>query len=172
MVMIREIPQAERFKQQLRESLRCETQNSRAITIAKNQRVYHPGDQDEMVYFIESGKIKLLMLSPAGRECLLAIHTAGEIFGELCMAGLAARLETAIAMEETILKRIPCSMFFGRLTRDTLFEGFAQYLAVRIAEQHEIIANLVAVDSEQRLDKVLLHLARKFVRKVEHPHQT
>ena len=170
--MIREIPQAERFKQKLCESLRRDTQNSRAITIAKNQHVYHPGDRDEMVYFIESGQIKLLMLTPGGRECLLAIHTAGEIFGELCLAGLAARLETAIAMEESILKRIPCSLFLTWLTRDALFEGFVQYLTVRIAEQHEIIANLVAVDSEQRLDKVLLHLARKFVRKAEHPHRT
>ncbi len=27
-----------------------------------------------MVYFIESGQIKLLMLSSEGKECLLAIH--------------------------------------------------------------------------------------------------
>lgn len=32
-----------------------------------------------MVYFIESGQIKLLMLSSEGRECILAIHSA-EIF--------------------------------------------------------------------------------------------
>jgi CRP/FNR family transcriptional regulator, cyclic AMP receptor protein len=79
--MIQEIPQADRFKQQLRDSLRHETQNSRAITIAKHDQVYHSGDQDEMVYFIESGQIKLLMLSPEGRECPLAIHAAGDIFG-------------------------------------------------------------------------------------------
>jgi len=71
-----------------------------------------------MVYFIESGQIKLLMLSPGGKECLLAIHVAGDIFGELCLSGLGARLETAIAMEETIIKQIPCSNFFARLGRD------------------------------------------------------
>ena len=32
-----------------------------------------------MVYFIESGQIKLLMLSPEGKECLLAIYTSGDI---------------------------------------------------------------------------------------------
>jgi CRP/FNR family transcriptional regulator, cyclic AMP receptor protein len=163
--MIQEIPRSELFKQQLRDSLRHETRNSRAITIAKHDQVYHSGDQDEMVYFIESGQIKLLVLSPGGRECLLAIHTAGDIFGELCLARLAARLETATAMEETILKRIPCSRFFARLSRDALFEGFVQYLAVRIAEQQQIIANLVMVDSEQRLGKTLLQLARKLGKK-------
>jgi len=118
-----------------------------------------------MVYFIESGQIKLLMLSPGGKECLLAIHEAGDIFGELCLSGLGARLETAIAMEETVIKQIPCSNFFARLGRDALFEGFVRYLAVRVADQQQIIANLVTVDSEQRLGKTLLNLARTMGKK-------
>ena len=159
--MIQETPQSERFKQQLRDSLRQETQDSRAIKISKHDHVYTCGDHAETVYFIESGQIKLLMLSPEGKECLLAIHTAGDIFGELCLSRLGSRLETAIAMEETNLKQIPCSSFFARLRRDLLFEGFVQYLAARIAEQQQVIANLVTADSEQRLGKTLLHLARK-----------
>jgi len=163
--MIQETPQVDLFKQQMRESLRQETLNSRAVTIAKHDRVYTCGDNDELVYFIESGQIKLLMLSPRGKECLLAIHAAGDIFGELCLSGLGARLETAIAMEETVIKQILCSNFFARLGRDALFEGFVQYLAVRIADQQQVIANLVTVDSEQRLGKMLLQLARKLGKK-------
>ena len=97
--MIQETPQSDLFKQQMGESLRQETLHSSAITIRKNDNVYTCGDRDELVYFIESGQIKLLMLSPDGRECLLAIHSAGDIFGELCLSGLGARLETATAME-------------------------------------------------------------------------
>src|SRR5437667_4883408 len=118
-----------------------------------------------MVYFIESGQIKLLMLSADGKECLLAIHSAGDIFGELCLSGLGSRLETATAMKQTILKQIPCTQFFGRLHRDSLFEGFVRYLAVRIADQQQVIANLVTVDSEQRLGKTLLQLARTMGKK-------
>lgn len=159
--MIQETPHTERFKQQLRDSLRRETFNSRAIKIAKHDHVYTCGDRDGMVYFIESGQIKLLMLSPEGKECLLAIHTAGDIFGEMCLSGLSPRLETATAMEDTNLKQIPCSAFFARLRSDLLLEGFVQYLAVRIADQQQVIADLVTVDSEQRLGKTLLQLARK-----------
>ena len=36
-----------------------------------------------------------------------------------------------------------------------------QCLAVRIADQKQVIANLVMADSEQRLGKTLLQLARK-----------
>jgi CRP/FNR family transcriptional regulator, cyclic AMP receptor protein len=163
--MIQETPQADLFKQQMRESLRQETLNSTAVTIAKHDHVYTCGDNDELIYFIESGQIKLLMLSPGGKECLLAIHTVGDIFGELCLSGLGARLETAIAMEETVIKQILCSDFFARLGRDALFEGFVQYLAARIADQQQVIANLVTVDSEQRLGKTLLQLARKLGKK-------
>ena len=163
--MVQETLQADLFKQQMRDALRQETLNSRPVTIAKHDHVYTCGDNDEMVYFIESGQIKLLMVSPKGRECLLAVHTTGDIFGELCLSGLGARLETAIAMEETVIKQIPCSNFFARLSRDALFEGFAQYLAVRIADQQQVIANLMTVDSEQRLGKTLLRLVRTLGKK-------
>ena len=114
-----------------------------------------------MVYFIESGQIKLLMLSPEGKECLLAIHTAGDIFGELCLAGLRSRLEAAIAMKETVLKSIPGQAFLDCLDSDSLLEGFARHLATRISEQQRIIATLLTVDSEHRLGETLLLLARK-----------
>lgn len=163
--MIQEHPQIDLFKAQMRESLIQETLHSSSISFAKNEHVYTCGDNDELVYFIESGQIKLLMLSPDGHECLLAIHSAGDMFGELCLSGLGRRLETATVMEEANLKQIPCSKFFARLDRDKLFEGFVQYLAVRIADQQQVIADLVTVDSEQRLGKTLLRLARTLGKK-------
>ena len=163
--MIQLTPQADQFKKQLRESLLRETLHSRTVKIARHANIYTCGDQDEMVYFIESGQIKLLMLSSEGRECILAIHSEGDIFGELCLSGLGARLETATAMKQTSLKQIPSIQFFARLNRDSLFEGFVRYLAVRIADQQQVIANLVTVDSEQRLGQTLLQLARTMGKK-------
>ena len=163
--MIQQTPEAERFKKQMRDSLQHETLNSRAVTIARHANVYTCGDQDEMVYFIETGQIKLLLLSPEGKECLLAIHSGGDIFGELCLAGLGARHETAVAMKQTKIKQIPCAQFFARLSHDSLSEGFVRYLAVRIADQQHVIANLVTADSEQRLGQTLLQLARTMGKK-------
>jgi CRP/FNR family transcriptional regulator, cyclic AMP receptor protein len=153
------------FKAQMRESLVMETKSSQSIKIAKHNNVYMVGDEIEMVYFIESGEVKLVMLSSEGKECTLAIHSAGDIFGELCLSGLKGRQETATVMEDTILKRIPCDKFLERLNRDALLIGFVKYLAVRIADQQVVIANLVTVDSEQRLGKTLLQLARKLGKK-------
>jgi len=163
--MIQQTPEAQRFKEQMSNSLQRETMNSRAVTIARHTSVYTCGDQDDAVYFIETGQIKLLLLSPEGKECLLAIHSAGDVFGELCLAGLGVRHETAVAMKESQLKKMPCSQFFARLSRDSLSEGFVRYLAVRIADQQQVIANLVTVDSEQRLGQTLLQLARTMGKK-------
>jgi CRP/FNR family transcriptional regulator, cyclic AMP receptor protein len=163
--MIQHNPETNLFKQQMRDSLQRETKNSGAINIPKNNNVYTVGEQIEMVYFIESGEVKLLMHSSEGKECMLAIHASGDVFGELCLSGLAGRLETATAMEDTVLKQIPCAKFLERLGKDSLLEGFVRYLTVRIADQQEVIANLVTVDSEQRLGQTLLQLARKLGKK-------
>jgi CRP/FNR family cyclic AMP-dependent transcriptional regulator len=62
--------------------------------------------------------------------------------------------------QTTMLKQIPSSQFLEHLNRDSLVEGFVSYLAVRIADQQQVIANLVTVNREQRLGNTLLQLAR------------
>lgn len=59
-----------------------------------------------------------------------------------------------------MIEQVPYSQFFARLDRDKVLPGFIQYLTVRIADQQQVIAHLVTVDSEQRLGKTLLSLAR------------
>jgi CRP/FNR family cyclic AMP-dependent transcriptional regulator len=163
--MIEHNPATILFKAQMRESLVRETRNTRAIQIAKNQNVYTIGDEIGLVYFIESGEVKLVMVSPEGKECMLAIHAAGDIFGELCLSGSGERAETATTMTDTILKQLPCDKFLERLSKDALLEGFIKYLTVRVGDQQEVIANLVTVDSEQRLGQTLLQIARKHGKK-------
>lgn len=159
--MIRQTPEIERFQQRLSTSLRQEAVRGQTVTLAKGEHAYICGDHDETVYYVKSGQIKLTAVSPAGRECLLAILVAGDIFGELCLAGLSRRQETATAMAKSQVTAIPCTQFLGRLSHDALLEGLVQYLALRVADQQEIIAQLVTVDSEQRLGAILLDLARR-----------
>jgi CRP-like cAMP-binding protein len=163
--MIPRSPQTDLFKLQLSGLLKLQAKSARTVKIGKNQNIYNSGDKIENIYFIESGQIKLLMLSPAGKECLLAIHSAGDIFGELCLAYSGSRRETATAMNETFLKIIPCSKFFLLLTTQSLFESFIGYLAVRLSDQQDMINDLVTAGSEQRLGRTLLRLAGEVGRK-------
>jgi CRP-like cAMP-binding protein len=152
------------FKDRLHQSLQRDVLHFPTVEVAKHQNVYVCGDPAASVYFIQAGQIKLLMPSADGKECLLAIHTHGDTFGELCLAQSSARQETATAMTETTLKRIPCAQFFLHLSRNSLVEDFVRYLANRIADQQRIIANLLTVDSERRLGETLLLLANKLGR--------
>jgi CRP-like cAMP-binding protein len=68
-------------------------------------------------------------------------------------------------MKPTVVKRIASNQFFARLQHDSLMEGFVRYLAVRVADQQQAIANLVLVDSEQRLGQTLLQLGRTLGKK-------
>jgi len=163
--MIQQAPQSDQFKEQMQGSLFNETKNSNPIKVDKHNHVYTAGDKRQTVYFIEKGQIKLVMASSEGKECMLAIHGPGDVFGELCLSGLGGRLETATAMEDSFLKEIPCVKFLDRLAKDSLLEGFIKYLAVRVADQQQVIANLVTVDSEQRLGTTLLQIAKKFGKK-------
>ncbi|MFY9224153.1 MAG: Crp/Fnr family transcriptional regulator [Blastocatellia bacterium] len=158
--MIQETAETLLFKNQLQDSLLKEIPSYRSIKIAKHNNIYNCGNKDGIVYFIESGKVKLVTTSSEGKDCILVIHSKGDIFGELCLSGSGERLETATAMQQTQLKQIPKSKFLIHLSENSLLEGFIKYLTIRIAEQQQVISTLITVDSEHRLAKTLLHLAR------------
>jgi CRP/FNR family cyclic AMP-dependent transcriptional regulator len=153
--------QTNNFATRFRESLQHATYKFPAMRVAKNQHVYICGDPADNVYFVQTGQVKLLMLSPEGKECLLTIHTVDDTFGELCLVGPGVRRETATAMQDATILRIPRATFLAHLTRHSLVESFLQYLTTRMGDQQRIIANLVTVNSAHRLGGTLLLLAQK-----------
>jgi CRP/FNR family transcriptional regulator, cyclic AMP receptor protein len=167
--MIQQTPEAELVRQQLRDLLRRNPRDSRIVKVAKHENVYTCGEPATCsIYVIESGQVKLVTLSREGKECIVAIHTAGDVFGELCLSGTGERLETATAMEETELRMFPCHQFFNLVRGDSLLEGFIRYLSVRIAGQQEVITQLATAGSEHRLGTTLLELARRLGKEDRH----
>jgi CRP-like cAMP-binding protein len=123
--------------------------------------VYRAGDCARDVYFVENGLIKILMVTPEGKECLLEIRASGDLFGEASLGEPGVPwLETATTMEYTAVKALPRSQFISCLRDHSLLEEFVGYLTARIARQQETIMHLVTVDSEHRLGETLLMLAR------------
>src|SRR5689334_2734648 len=108
-------PSPHLIRERLRDILRHGTLAFRTLKIRKHNNVYTPGDRGEMLYLVEGGQIKLLIPTLGGEECLSGIYTVGDLFGESCLAGSGAHLETATAMEDTILKGIYCRNFLAHL---------------------------------------------------------
>jgi len=128
--------------------------------VAKRRHVYCGGSRDDKIYFIAAGQVKLIMLSPAGKECLLAIYTAGDFFGESCLSS-GLRGETATAMTDTLVKQVTAGRFMALMAESRLLSELVRHMAGRLAEQRQIITNLATVDCEYRLGEVLLRLGRK-----------
>jgi len=149
------------FKKRLAQSLQTEQLEMTTLKVAKHDYVYITGDFADTVYFVECGELKLLMLSTEGKECLVSVHTAGDMFGECCLAGSTARRESAVAMEYTILKRIACRTFLVHLTRHSLLERLHTVPRASDCRTTGDDCKSAMVDSEHRLGETLLLLARK-----------
>jgi CRP/FNR family transcriptional regulator, cyclic AMP receptor protein len=147
------------FEDCLRSAL-AEESSAVSRRIAKRARVYSAGSPDPRVYLIATGQVKVIMDSSTGKECLLAIYTAGDFFGESCLSG-NPRCETVIAMSDTVVKQVTAARFLALMLETGMMANFVRYLAVRLAEQQQVITSLATADSEGRLAAVLLRLSRK-----------
>lgn len=130
------------------------------IEVGRRDVVYSCLDGDRSVYVVERGQLKAVVASREGKDCLMGIHSAGDVFGESCLFG-GDRMETVTAMTPTVLKRIHAGRVVAALADSGVREDFVRYFAQRLSEQQQLITDLVTADSEYRLAAILLHLGRK-----------
>lgn len=131
------------------------------VRVDAQRSIYATGDEDDALYLIESGQVKLMMSSASGQECLLAIYTAGDVFGESCLQGTGKRNETASAMQAVVVRRVSRREFLAEVYRSGAYDSLVRHLAARLAERQAAIFDLVTMDAERRLAKVLLAFAEK-----------
>lgn len=124
------------------------------------QSIYATGDDDDSMYLIEAGQVKLSMSSAAGKDCLLAIYIAGDVFGESCLVS-RKRFETASTMVPTVVRRITRADFLSVVKAAGANDLLLLHVAQRMAERQTAIFDLVTMDAERRLAKVLLGIAEK-----------
>jgi len=148
------------FQEQLKTLVRNAQLNTSRLEIRKRSWIYHCGDRDANLYCIESGQVKTVLYTEAGKECVLSVHGRDGIFGEMCFAQ-DERMEDAIAMLDTVVWRISRESLLQALTTPALQRGMVNHLTARLLEQQQTIASLVMHNSEQRLASIILQLARK-----------
>jgi signal-transduction protein with cAMP-binding, CBS, and nucleotidyltransferase domain len=110
-------PAQPRFYEHIRAFLRRNPPLVRTIAVPARRRIYTIGDDDRRIYFVESGGVKLGVTSDHGRDCLLDVMVAGDLFGESCLTGSHERLETATTVSRTVLKAVAYDDIFPFLWR-------------------------------------------------------
>ena len=134
------------------------------LRIDGQQLVYATGEEDEAMYLVEQGQVKISMASAEGKDCLLAIYGPGEVFGESCFDGNSRRCETATTMTFSIVRRATKRDFLAEVERSRATELLLRHLAIRLEERQMAVFDLITNDSEQRLAKILLAFAEKLGR--------
>jgi CRP/FNR family cyclic AMP-dependent transcriptional regulator len=132
-------------------------------SIEKCQRkkvIFQQGDPADAVFYIQSGKIELSVVSQQGKERVIAILSAGDFFGEGCLAGQPLHMASAIALAESMIFRIEKPAMI-RVLRDepALSEMFMAFLLSRNIQFEEDLVDQLFNSSERRLARVLLLLA-------------
>ena len=127
----------------------------------KNQVIFSQGDAADTVFYIQEGKVKLTVLSPRGKEAVVAILEPATFFGEGCLAAQLVRMATAIAVDGAVLVRIEKSAMVRVLHDEPVFsELFMAYLLSRNIRIEEDLVDHLFNSSEKRLARILLLMAR------------
>ena len=127
----------------------------------RGESIFAQGDAAEHVLYVQTGGVKLSVLSKAGKEAVVAVLGPGDFFGEGCLAGQRVRIGSATALTPTVVLRV------GKASMARLLHGqpamsdrfISHMLSRHIRIEDDLVVQLLN-SSERRLAQALLVLAR------------
>jgi CRP-like cAMP-binding protein len=130
------------------------------LSSPKKQILFSQGDTSDAVFYIQSGKVKVTVISEQGKEAVVAILERGAFLGESCLVGQMVRTATATTLEDAHILRIEKAAMLRMLQEQPGFsEAFMSYLLVHSIRVQEDLVDQLFNSSEKRLARALLLLA-------------
>ena len=126
----------------------------------KDAIVAAQGDPADAVFYIQSGKVKLTVVSEQGKEAVVAMLGTNDFFGEGCLAGQTRRIATAAAMTDSVIVRLEKAAIVRVIHQEPAFSGmFIAHLLARAIRVEADLVDQLFNSSEKRLARLLLLLA-------------
>jgi len=133
----------------------------RMLQLQKDTPVFSQGDQADAIYFVQTGRVKVTVVSAQGKEAILVMVGPREFFGEGCLIGQPLRISTATTTESSTVFRVQKqAMLKGLHAQGELAEKFTAALLARNINLEEDLCDQLFNHSEKRLARVLLKLSR------------
>jgi CRP-like cAMP-binding protein len=127
----------------------------------RGEVVFTQGDACEHVWYIQSGGVKLSVLSKRGKEAVIAMLGPGDFFGEGCLAGQELRMGSATAVTSSAILRIDKTHMAQLLHKQhAMSDRFISHILTRNIRIEEDLIDQLFNSSEKRLARTLLLLAR------------
>ena len=128
--------------------------------VARNAVIFRQSGPADAVFYIQKGRIKIVVTSKQGKEAVVGVLGVGDFFGEGCLIGQPLRLATAKAMTESQVVRVSKAEMLHFLHAEPTFaELFMTHLLTRNSRVEEDLVDQLFNSSEKRLARTLLLLA-------------
>ncbi len=131
-----------------------------AIALSELERgtlLYVPGDAADRLFFLASGRVKISAPSRGGKQCILQVVEAGQIFGESMLFGHRRREAAAEVIEKASVSVIPgeaaCSY---AESHPEFWKSYSQQLGGRVRDLEEQVQWVTFLEVEQRIARLLL----------------
>jgi CRP-like cAMP-binding protein len=132
----------------------------RSVDFGRDQTVYSQGDVADSVMFIQSGGVKLSVVSKSGREAVVAMLGPGDFFGEGSIAGQRLRIGTATAITPSSILIITTADMIKALHEQPAFsDRFIAHMLTRNLRTEQDLIDQLFNSSEKRLARTLLLLS-------------
>jgi CRP/FNR family cyclic AMP-dependent transcriptional regulator len=137
------------------------TVGKRELSFRKGEEVFSQGEPADSIYFIQTGRVKITVVSAGGKEAVLAMLGPHDFFGEGALVRQSLRVSTAKTLEPSTVFRIEKQSMIRSLHEQAeLSERFTAALLTRNIDIEEDLCDQLFNHSEKRLARVLLKLAR------------
>jgi CRP/FNR family transcriptional regulator, cyclic AMP receptor protein len=130
------------------------------VEVKKKRNIFSQGELADAVFYIQKGRVRLTVVSKAGKEATIGILAEGNFFGEGALGGQIQRMGSASALTDCELLRVDKHAMMSALHREHSFSDlFVAYLLARNIRHEEDLVDQLFNSSEKRLARILLLLA-------------
>jgi CRP-like cAMP-binding protein len=131
------------------------------IQVKPKRAFFAQGDVADCIFYLQSGRAKLTVISKTGKEATIALLAAGDFIGEESVAGTPGlRMATATALSSCTALKIERSEMIRALREDhALSELFLKFLLARSMRTQADLVDQLFNSSEKRLARILLLMA-------------
>ena len=129
--------------------------------LEKDTTVFHAGDPADSVFVVASGRVKVVITSSDGKEFILTVLGAGQVFGEMALlesAPRSASVVTLSSVEVLVINRTDFQRLLESNPRISL--RLMAILSRRLRRANSKMESLAYMDVAGRLARYLLDLAR------------
>jgi CRP-like cAMP-binding protein len=131
------------------------------LDYARGEAIFAQGDACSHVLYIQTGGVKLSVLSRTGKEAVVAMLGPGDFFGEGCLAGQPLRMGSATAITPSTILRVRKGHMLTLLHKQHgMSDRFIAHMLSRNIKIEEDLIDQLFNSSEKRVARALLLLAR------------